>query len=70
MKFIVKLVSIQHPVLIPTGFLLNAHHPLSPPSHPPPTLSLFSVFKSLLWFASFPLCNLFSFNFFLMFIYF
>ena len=48
MKFIVKLVSIQHPVLIPTDALLNAHHPLSPPSHPPSTLSLFSVFKSLL----------------------
>ena len=41
MKFIVKLVSIQHPVLIPTGALLNAHHPLSPPSNPPSTLSLF-----------------------------
>ena len=27
MKFIVKLVSIQHPALIPTGALLNAHHP-------------------------------------------
>ena len=39
MKFIVKLVSIQHPVLIPTGALLNAHHPLSPPSHPPSVLS-------------------------------
>ena len=25
MKFIVKLVSIQHPVLIPTGALLNTH---------------------------------------------
>ena len=34
MKFIVKLVSIQHPVLIPTGALLNAHH--SFPSLPPP----------------------------------
>ena len=32
MKFIVKLVSIQHPVLIPTGALLNTHHP---PSHSP-----------------------------------
>ena len=51
MKFIVKLVSIQHPALIPTGALLNAHQPLSPPCHPS-TLSLFSVFKSLLWFAS------------------
>ena len=60
MKFIVKLVSIQHPVLIPTGAVLNAHHPLSPPSHSPSTLSLFSVFKSLLWFASLPLCNFFS----------
>ena len=59
MKFIVKLVSIQHPVLIPTGALLNAHHPLSPPSHPSSSLSLFSVFKILLWFASFPLCNFF-----------
>ena len=48
MKFIVKLVSIQHPVLIPTGAVLNAHHPLSPPSHPPSTLSSFSVFKSLM----------------------
>ena len=47
MKFIVQLVSIQHPVLIPKGALLNAHHPLSPPSHPPSTLNLFSVFKSL-----------------------
>ena len=27
MKCIVKLVSIQHPVLIPTGALLSAHHP-------------------------------------------
>ena len=34
MKFIVKLVSIQHPVLIPKGALLNPHHPPSPPSHP------------------------------------
>ena len=47
MKFIVKLISIQHSVLIPTGALLNAHHPLSPP-YPPSTLSLISVFKSLL----------------------
>ena len=54
-KFIIKLVSIQHPVLIPTGVLLNAHHPLSLPSHPPSTLSLFSVFKSLLCFGSLPL---------------
>ena len=28
MKFIVKFVCIQHPVLIPTGALLSAHHPL------------------------------------------
>ena len=49
MKFIVKLVFIQHPVLIPIGYLFHAHHPLSPPSPPPSTLSLFSVFKSLLW---------------------
>ena len=55
MKFIVKLVSIQHPVLIPKGALLNTHHPPSPPSHPPSTLSLFSVFKSLLCFGSLPL---------------
>ena len=55
MKFIVKLVSVQYPVLIPTGALLNAHHPLSSPSNPPSTLSLFSVFKSLLWFDSLPL---------------
>ena len=34
MKFIVKLVSIQHPVLIPKGALLNTHYPPSPPSHP------------------------------------
>ena len=26
MKFIDKLVSIQHPVLIPKGALLNTHH--------------------------------------------
>ena len=32
MKFIVKLVSIQHPVLIPKGALLNTHHPPTPPS--------------------------------------
>ena len=49
MKFIVKLVSIPHPVLIATGALLNAPHPLSPPPHFPSTLSSFSVFKSLLW---------------------
>ena len=34
MKFIVKLVSIQHPVLIPKDALFNAHHLPSPPSHP------------------------------------
>ena len=55
MKFIDKLVSIQHPVVIPKGALLNTHHPLSPPSHPPSTLSLFSVFNSLLCYGSFPL---------------
>ena len=55
MKFIVKLVSIQHPLLIPTGALLSAHHPSFSPSYPSSTLSLFSVFKSLLWFASLPL---------------
>ena len=52
MKFIVKLVSIQHPVLIPTGALLNAHHRLSPPSHPPinPQFIL-SFYESLMvWF--------------------
>ena len=54
-KFIVKLVSIQHPVLIPKGALLNTHHPPSPPSHPPSTLSLFSVFNSLLCFGCLPL---------------
>ena len=54
MKFIVKLVSIQHPVLIPTSVPLNAHHPLSPLLHSPSMLSLFSVFKSLLWFGSLP----------------
>ena len=31
MKFIDKLVSIQHPVLNPKGALLNTHHPPSPP---------------------------------------
>ena len=55
MKFIDKLVSIQHPVLIPKGALLNTHHPPSPPSHPPSTPSLFSVFNSLLCFGSLPL---------------
>ena len=40
MKFIVKLVSIQHPVLIQTGPLLNTYHPLSPPSHPPIDLQI------------------------------
>lgn len=55
MKFIVKLVSIQHPVLIPKGALLSIHHPPSPPSHPPSTLSLFSVLNSLLCFGSLPL---------------
>ena len=34
MRFIVKLVSIQHPVLIPKDALFNNHHPPSPPSHP------------------------------------
>ena len=55
MKFIVTLVSIQHPVLIPTGALLNARHPLSPPSHPLHHPSVYSHFLSLLWFASLPL---------------
>ena len=55
MKFIVKLVSIQHPVLIPKYALLSTHHPPSAPSHPPSTLRSFSVFKSLLWFGSLPL---------------
>ena len=45
MKFIVKLVSIQHPVLMPTGALLNTHHPPTPPSHPPSALSLTVRFK-------------------------
>ena len=54
-KFIIKLVSKQHPVLILKGALLNTHHPPSPPSYPPSTLSLFSVFKSLLCFGSLPL---------------
>ena len=49
MKVIVKLVSIQHPVLIPKGALLNAHHP--PPINPQFVLS----FKSLLCFGSLPL---------------
>ena len=38
MKFIVKLVSIQHPVIISKGALLRTHYPPSPPSHPPSTL--------------------------------
>ena len=50
---------IQHPELIPTSALLNAHHPPSPLPHPQSTLSLFSVLKSLLWFASLLLCNFF-----------
>ena len=43
MKFIVNLVSIQHPALIPTGALLNAHHPLSlpPTPHQPSVFSQF-----------------------------
>ena len=52
-----QIFSIQHPELIPTGALLNANNPLSPLPHSPSSLSFFSVFKSLLWFASFPLCN-------------
>ena len=58
-KFMVKLVSIQHPVLIPTGALLNTHHPPSHPSQPPPTLSLFAAFKSLWCFDSLPLAFFF-----------
>ena len=45
---------VQHPVLIPAGALLNVHHPFPPPPRPPSTLSLFSVFNRLLWFASLP----------------
>ena len=54
MKFIVKLVSIQHPVLIPTGALLNAYHPLSPPSHPhqPSVYSQFEITLHLLYFLT------------------
>ena len=41
MKFIVKLVSIQHPVLIPTGALCNPHHL---PPRTPHQLSVCSQF--------------------------
>ena len=60
MKFIVKLFSIQHTVLIPTSALLNAHHPLSLPSHPSSTLSLFSILRVSYGFAP-SLSNFFSF---------
>ena len=45
---------IWHPVLILKRALHNTHHPFnsSPPTSPPATPSLFSVFKSLLWVAS------------------
>ena len=35
--------------------------PTFPSSGPPSTLGLFSAFKTLLWFASLPLCNFFPF---------
>ena len=41
MKFIVKLVSIQHPVLIPKGALLNTHHQPPPTPHQPSDCSQF-----------------------------
>ena len=43
MKFIDKLVSIQHPLLIPTGALLNTHHPppVPPTPHQPSVCSQF-----------------------------
>ena len=43
-KLIVRLVSMRHPVLTPTGAFLNAHHPLCPLLHLPSALSLLSVF--------------------------
>ena len=45
---------IWHPMLIPKSVLINAHYSFNLPQHPPlpSTLSLFFVFKSLLWFAS------------------
>ena len=62
MKFIVKLVSIQHPVLIPKGALLNTHHPppLPPTPHQPSVCSQFlRVFYALVLSHS----NLFFFSF-------
>ena len=47
MKFIVKLVSVQHPVLIPTGALLNAHHPFSLPPPTPHQPSVYSQHLSV-----------------------
>ena len=50
------ITCVKHPVLIPTNALLNARHPFSPSppplTSPPATFSLFSIFKSLLGFAS------------------
>ena len=48
-RFLWFITYIQHPVLVLTSALLNAHPSFSPP---PSTLSLFSVFKNLFWFAS------------------
>ena len=54
MKFIVKLVSIQHPVLIPKGALLNTHHPPSP-------LSVCSQFLTVSYALALSHSNLFFF---------
>ena len=64
MIFMVKLVSIQHPVLIPTGALLNSPHPPSSPSQPhqpclfsvfKPPLKLTSAFRLITWLCLSPL---------------
>uniref|UniRef100_A0A667FF94 Uncharacterized protein n=1 Tax=Lynx canadensis TaxID=61383 RepID=A0A667FF94_LYNCA len=44
---------IQHPVLIPTSALLNAHHPFFP-SPPPPSALSFSIFNFLRNFPNWP----------------
>ena len=60
MKCIVKLVSIQHPVLIPTGALLNAHHPPTPPFHPHQP-SVYSQFLRVSYALALTHSNLFFF---------
>ena len=68
MKFTVKLVSIQHPVLIPKGALLNTHHPPCPRSHTalPPTPdqpSVCSQFLTVSYALALSHSNLFFFFF-------